>query len=246
MTYNTPRFGHISMRHAPWLKAVIASRLAQLVIAAIAGALAGLIVFAVSRITGRNLFLITGCVSGIIAVVVLQFYRRAAHLTEVKVTIPQFSELTFIVNNESRWVAWQLFIETVTRVAIQPLDDQQGLLREAMTSLYGLFATTRDILKSSRPSIPAPGSQTVEHFAVTMLNWELRPFLSRWHPRLRQFEHEHPDSPEDAWPEALACRGELRQTQEHLRRYALGFARLAGVREPEGMMAQSGGLNDHI
>jgi hypothetical protein len=177
-------------------------------------------------------------------VLVLQFYRRAVRLTEVKITIPQFSELTFLVNDESRAVAWGLFIETVTRVATQPLDDEQGLIREAMNSLYGLFATTRDTLKGSRPSIPAPGSQTVEHLAVTMLNWELRPFLSLWHPRLRQFEQEHPDGPESAWPEAANCRAELRRTQEHLRRYALGFARLAGVRDPEGMIGRAGGASE--
>ena len=28
----------------------------------------------------------------------------------------------------------------------------------------------------------------MEHLAVTMLNWELRPFLSKWHPRLQRFE----------------------------------------------------------
>jgi hypothetical protein len=227
------------MGRTDWLKPLLASRLVQLTLAAITGALVGLIVFAIARVSGRNLFLITGCVSGVVAVVVLQFYRRAAHLTEVKITIPQFSELTFVVNDESRVVAWKLFVETVTRVTTQPLNDDQGLIREAMTSLYGLFATTRETLKSSRPSVPAPGSQTVEHLAVTMLNWEIRPFLSTWHPQLRQFEQEHPTGPESAWPEAATCRGELRRTQEHLRRYALGFARLAGVREPEGMIAAS-------
>ena len=234
------------MRRTHWLEALKASRLVQLALAAVAGTLAGLIVFTVSRITGRNLFMLTGCVAGIIAVIVLQFYRSSAHLTEVKVTIPQFSELTFVVNNEARQVAWKLFIESVTRVATQPLDDEQGLIREALTSLYGLFATTREILKNSRPSIPVPGSQTVENLAVTMLNWELRPFLSLWHPRLRQFEQEHPNDPESTWPDAPACRAELRQTQEHIRRYALGFARLAGVRDPESMIVQSGGQTDSV
>ena len=234
------------MRRTHWLEALKASRLVQLALAAVAGTLVRLIVFAVSNITGRNLFMLTGCAAGVIAVIVLQFYRRAAHLTEVKVTIPQFSELTFVVNNEARQVAWRLFIETVTRVATQPLDDEHGLIREALTSLYGLFATTREILNDSRPSIPVPGSQTVENLAVTMLNWELRPFLSLWHPRLRQFEQENPGSPENSWPQALTCRAELRQTQEHIRRYALGFARLAGVRDPESMIIQSGGQKDSV
>jgi hypothetical protein len=101
------------------------------------------------------------------AAIVVQIYRKAAKLTEVKVTIPQFSELTFVVNNEARQVAWRLFVETVTRVATQELEEEQGLIREALTSLYSLFAITRDLLKNSRPSIPAPGGQTVEYMAIT-------------------------------------------------------------------------------
>ncbi|HEV2373283.1 MAG TPA: hypothetical protein VGS19_14055 [Streptosporangiaceae bacterium] len=223
-----------------WVKLLLTSRAAQFVVAAIAGAVAGLVVYSISSLTGRNLFLITGCVAGVIAVLAIQFYRRAAQLTEVKVVIPQFSELTFVVNNEARQVAWKLFVETVTRVSTQPLDDDQGLIREALSSLYSLFGTTRKALKDSRPSIPVPGSQTVEHLAITMLNWELRPLLSVWHPRLHSFEQDHPGEPESTWSEAAACRAELRRTQERLREYARGFAQLAGVRNPEGMMNQAG------
>lgn len=229
------------MEHAEWIKPFLRSRIAQFLVAAIAGTVAGMIIFSITRLTGRNLFLITGGISGVIAVIVIQLYRRAAHLTEVKVNIPQFSELTFVVNNDARQVAWKLFVETVTRISTQPLQGDEGFLREALTSLYSLFATTRETLKNSRPSIPASGSQTVEHLAVTMLNWELRPLLSNWHPRLRQFEQEHPDEPESTWPEAVTFRQELRDTQERLRGYALGFARLAGVRDPDAMMTRAAG-----
>lgn len=150
------------------------------------------------------------------------------------------SELTFVVNNDARQVAWKLYIETVTRVSTQPLTDEEGYIREALTSLYGLFATTRDTLKASRPSVPVSGGQAVEHLAVTMLNHELRPFLSKWHPRLREFEKAHPDGQESAWPGNVECRSDLRHVQSHLVGFALGFARLAGVRDPVAAIASVG------
>jgi hypothetical protein len=223
------------------MKRLVRGRLLQLIVAGAVGTIAGLLVFSITGVTGRNLFLITGAIAGVVAVFVIQFYRSAAQLAEVKVTIPQFSELTFVVNNDARRVAWKLFVETVTRIATEPLEDETGLIREALTSLYKLFSITREILKDSRPSLPAPGSQTVEHLAVTMLNWELRPLLSKWHPQLRRYEHTHPDGPEDAWPGATDCRQELRQAQERLRAYALGFAQLAGVRDAEAMVSQVSG-----
>ena len=81
--------------------------------------------------------------------------------------------------------------------------------------------------------MPVSGGQTVEHLAVTMLNHELRPFLSKWHPRLRDFEKAHPDGLESTWPDNMACRIELRYVQAHLVGFALGFARLAGVHDAE-------------
>lgn len=212
---------------------ILNKRLAQVAGAAVAGAIAGLVVFTITQVTGRNLYIIVGGVAGTAAVLVLQLYWRTAQLTEVKITVPQVSELKFVVNNEARHVAWKLYIETVTRVSTQPLTDEEGFIREALSSLHGLFATIRDTLKASRPSVSVSGGQTVEHLAVTMLNQELRPFLSKWHPRLREFENAHPEGPESAWPDNVACRGELRHIQAHLVDFALAFARLAGVREAE-------------
>ena len=167
------------------IRPIFNKRSAQIAAAAVIGAIVGLVVFTIAQVTGRNLYIIIGAAAGAAAVLVLQQYWRAAQLTEVKITVPQVSELTFVVNNDARQVAWKLYIETVTRVSTQPLTDEEGFIREALTSLYGLFATTRDTLKASRPSVPVSGGQTVEHLAVTMLNHELRPFLSKWHPRLR-------------------------------------------------------------
>ncbi|MDI3404099.1 hypothetical protein [Streptomyces cavernicola] len=186
--------------------------------------------------TSRTLFVVTGGVVGAVTVLAVRWYRRLAQLTEVKVTIPQLSELTFTVNNDSRQVAWRMFVETVTRVSTQPLASDEGVLREALTSIYGLFSTARETLKAARPSAPVPGEQTVEYLAITMLNRELRPFLSQWHPRLREFERAHPESPESDWPDNAACRAELQRVQHAIHDYAIGFARLAGVREPEPLV----------
>jgi hypothetical protein len=60
---------------------------------------------------------------------------------------------------------------------------------------------------------------------------------SEWHARLTGFEAANRALPEAAWPENASCRRDLRGAQEHLRVYAVGFARLAGVRDAEAMMA---------
>ncbi|MCI3221806.1 hypothetical protein [Streptomyces sp. NP-1717] len=215
-------------------------RITRVVLAALAGCGAGVALHAISKADGSYAFAVIGAVVGVTVALATQFYRSTARLTEVRITVPQLSELTFVVNNDAQQVAWQLFVESVTRTSTQRLGDDEGLIREALTSLYGLFATTRDTLKASRPSTLSVGF-TVENLAVTLLNRELRPFLSKWHPLLREFENANPDQPESVWPRAAECRAELRQLQTATREYVLAFAKLAGVQDPHIMLGTESG-----
>src|SRR5690348_11952809 len=95
------------------------NRTSRVGLSMIVGALIGLCVYAISRTGGTSLFAVTGALTGVLVAVGLDAYRRSARLTEVKVTVPHISELTFVVNNDSRQVAWQLFIESITRVSVQ-------------------------------------------------------------------------------------------------------------------------------
>ena len=224
------------------VKRVSVAHAMQVLAGVLAGGAAGLLVFVVILLRGWSLFLVLGSTAGAGAVLLrlatVRQLREKFQLTTVKVMVPRVSELTFAINNDTRNTAWTLFIETITRVSTQPLADDAGFIRETLTSLYGLFSIIRNELKVARPSVSAPGSQTVEHLAVTMLNLELRPFLSSWHPRLTTFEHDHPDGPESAWAQREECRSELLQIQQNLVIYALSFARIAGIHDPESMISQ--------
>lgn len=224
------------MSRQTWMDWIRTRGSAAPLVAALVGAAVGLGLFAVTQLTGRDLYIAVGAAAGLGTALILRFYGRGTRLTQLRITVPQFSELTFVVNDEAKQVAWRLYVETVTRIAIHPLGEDDGLLREALSSLYGLFGTVRETLKSARPSVPAAGGQSVEYLAVTMLNNELRPFLSKWHPRLREFERAHPEHPESQWPEAAACRQELASVQRHMIDYALNFAILAGVRDAQQVL----------
>lgn len=206
--------------------------------AALLGGLCAAGLYALGRAGNGYAFIAAGAAVGACLAFGADYYRRAARLTEVRIYVPQLSELTFVVNDDKQQVSWQLFVESVTRTATQRLGDDEGLIREALTSLYGLFSTTREILRATRPTTRGAGI-TVEYLAVNLLNRELRPFLSVWHPRLREFEQEHPELPESAWPQAAECRAALQQVQSNIREYVRGFAQLAGVQDPELLL---GGL----
>ncbi|MFY9825248.1 MAG: hypothetical protein WAM82_27970 [Thermoanaerobaculia bacterium] len=151
-------------------------------------------------------------------------------LSEAKVTIPHLGEVKFVLNREQQKVAWKLFVEIITRVATQPLAEGEGLAREALESLHGLFGTTRSLLAGMNPS-PLGEGFTVEQLAVLMLNRELRPFLSEWHPRLKRFEDESAAAKTYAvWDREAELRRELDGLSQRLLAYGRSFGHLAEVK----------------
>ncbi len=87
------------------------------------------------------------------------------------------------------------YVELSTRIATVAPQGDGGLRREALTSLYTLFGTTRDILRRYGPGVAQPksdGSASFGTLAVTVLNDALRPLLSTWHPLLQDREDMRP------------------------------------------------------
>lgn len=149
---------------------------------------------------------------------------------KVTLNIPQFADLSFVVDNTSKKVAWSLFIETITRIATQPLENGTGKLREALSSLYSLFNLSRELLKGMSPS-SEQSSMTVEMLAIRMLNSVIRPRLAKWHRLLSEFEQTNEGKLETEWVYCEDCRKDLEEMRLELIVYSKGFAQLAKVQQ---------------
>jgi hypothetical protein len=137
------------------------------------------------------------------------------------------------VDPAERKAAWSLYIELVTRIAVQALEVDQGLLREALNSLYSLFGTTRDVLKQAGPDVGI-SRESVGGIAIMVLNRGLRPCLSKWHPLLQAWEVRRspavsPKDHEQAWAEAPQLRQELELLRRDLDEYAEALAKISGA-----------------
>ena len=121
--------------------------------------------------------------------------------------------------------AWSLYVEFATRVAVRPLEPGHGFPREALSSLYSLFATTRDVLRQAGPEI-AEGPDALGPLAIRVLNDGLRPFTGRWHTELRKFEE---TGERGDWPLRAEFDRELERVQAELGKYVDVLAQLAGV-----------------
>lgn len=139
----------------------------------------------------------------------------------------------FVPDEMEQQAAWELYVELRTRISTEALQANEGLIREAMNSLYKLFDITRAILKTAGPRI-GQGKGSLGDIALTVLNKGLRPFLSKWHPQLQAYEQTRPEavSPADHernWAHHEAVREELTELQKEMQIYVKALAKIAGV-----------------
>jgi hypothetical protein len=158
---------------------------------------------------------------------------------EVSLTLPYVGGIkgTWVPDESERKAAWEMYVELVTRVAVVELGPEEGLLREALTSMYSLFATTRTILRQYGPGIAQPKGRdqlSFGYLAVAVLNTVLRPLLARWHPLLKDYEDQRSAtmsslSYERAWAHHDALRAEIEYARRVLIEYANLLAQVADV-----------------
>jgi hypothetical protein len=156
---------------------------------------------------------------------------RFVHGT-VKIELPGFGgiEGSWEPDDRERNAAWELYVELVTRIAVVELKPAEGSLREALSSLYSLFATTREILRKYGPEVARPhGASDVSfgYIAITVLNYVLRPVLAKWHPLLLDYENTRESNVssvehEDHW----ARTDDLRRTLDDIRAQMVSYANL--------------------
>ena len=161
-----------------------------------------------------------------------------AKLTKVSVSLPfGIGSAEWKSDPTERKAAWSLYVELVTRVAVKHLDFNEGLLREALSSVYSLFHTTREVLKEAGPDVGA-SHDSVGGIAIAVLVDGISPFLTKWHPELQSWEAQRPPniSPkehEQNWSKERKLRADLAQLRHELQLYADALAVIAGVKEPQ-------------
>ena len=161
-------------------------------------------------------------------------------INELTFKFPLISDTKISLTNAQQEQLRALYMGLSNRVIAQDLridEENTGLIREAMDSLYTSLTFIRDTLKtmpaSSADEIKAKTS--FEHALYPLINQVLRPFLSRWHPRLKSWESN--GLPESLWPLNSECRQDLAITKENAMLYmealreGLGIAKLEPNKE---------------
>ena len=87
-----------------------------------------------------------------------------------------FLKMEWAPKDADKDAAWELYIELLTRITTQPLDDTAGDEKSALDSVFSIFPITRDVIKHN-------GRDCIQFtkLAVIVLNQIIRPFTAKWH-----------------------------------------------------------------
>jgi len=139
-------------------------------------------------------------------------------MTSLKIKAP-FLEMEWNPQDEDKAAAWELYIELLTRITTQKLDDNHGDEKTALTSIFSIFSITRDVMKNN-------GRHCIEFtkIAIIVLNQIVRPFTAKWHGLSVSGAFDDPSKCEE-------FRQELVELQRVLRLYTKMLADMAGVED---------------
>lgn len=161
--------------------------------------------------------------------------KREVKATKLTVGLPfNLGQLEFEPDVTERQAAWELYVELATRVSIQPMEHGVGFVREALSSLHKIINVSRSILREAGPSI-ARGRNSLGAVAIEVISKGIRPFLSKWHPLLFEYEHERPEDidaleHERSWEKAPEFFAELTKLQEQMQIYVEALAQISGAK----------------
>lgn len=156
---------------------------------------------------------------------------------DVQLTLGILGKVTMVADRAAMESAWEIYVELATRISTQDLRHEEGLLREALSSLHSIFDEVRKILRAHGPSSAKTtkrDSWSVAQLAIWMLNYAVRPYLAKWHPLLSAHESALPEgrSPKDherSWDRHQEARTELDALRQELLVFSDAIAELCGV-----------------
>ena len=96
-------------------------------------------------------------------------------MTSLKIKT-SFLEMNWEPKEADRDAAWELYIELLTRITTQNLEDIHGDEKTALTSVYKIFELTREIIKKYKRDCIE-----FSKIAIVILNQKVRPFTAKWH-----------------------------------------------------------------
>jgi len=133
---------------------------------------------------------------GILVALVRRYSGRQVQVVEVNIQLGGVGHIRMCPNWEDIQIAHQIWTELVTRKAAIRIDPDQDVIVEVYDSWYALFQRIRQLIGNvpSRCIRRAQSTKTLVRVATDTLNLGVRPHLTKWQAKYRNWWHNTEDA----------------------------------------------------
>ncbi len=132
----------------------------------------------------------------ILAVLIVRFYKHTKkyELVKIRLKIPGIGNAEFIPNDEDIQIAHKLWTQLITRKAAIVIDPEKDVITEVYDSWYALFTTTRKLISEIPIKyLNEESTKKLISISTDVLNIGLRPHLTTWQARYRNWYKDQED-----------------------------------------------------
>lgn len=169
----------------------------------------------------------------LVLLVVLAWWRlrrRRFKLVKLDVSLGGIGTAEIRPTIEDVAIAHKIWTELVTRKAALPIDPEHDVIVEVYDSWYALFGRVRELVSQLPPDLVRddPATKELIRIATESLNLGLRPHLTRWQARFRNWYAQQADAlrvktPQEVqreYPDYDALMADMRAVNQNLIQYA--------------------------
>jgi hypothetical protein len=155
---------------------------------------------------------------------------RRYELVSVNVELGGVGKVELRPNNEDIQIAHRIWTELVTRKAALPIDTEDDVIVEIYDSWYALFGRVRQLISDIPGQLlrKEESTQKLVTIATQTLNNGLRPHLTHWQARFRNWYSQHaedlrtktPQEVQRAFPQYSLLIDDMKKVNAQLIQYA--------------------------
>ena len=163
-------------------------------------------------------------------------HRRRLQLVQLDISLGGIGQVQLRPVIEDIQIAHRIWTELVTRKVALPIDLDHDVIVEVYNSWYSLFGKVRDLIASIPAHVIREEKSTQEliRIATATLNQGLRPHLTRWQARFRNWYTNQaemlmtktPQEVQKEFPEYSTLKADMQRVNEQMIQYAAQLQKL--------------------
>lgn len=125
------------------------------------------------------------------------FLHKKFEIVNMNINIANIGSINIEKNKNISQIAHKAWVEIMTRKVGLLFEEDNDVIVEVYNSWYTMFSIIRDLLKEIEPKKRDKDFEKIEKILIQVLNYGLRPHLTKWQAQFRRWYNKEIEKPEN-------------------------------------------------